>query len=170
MSAIISTSTTLRVIPRLDYEFSTLHDDGFTYIPLGVHIDISPFQEVDLVVRVHTVNIASGAKITVFASADGFTMEDPTTSFFAMAPATPPGGSAPPNYGAVLLDSTTTAGAYLVTTLAGPLGRLIAVFLNPHQKSDSRVAITASISVDLVMKGGDPSGIAMAYNTYRGYR
>lgn len=131
--------------------------------------DVSPFQEVDLVVRVHAASIASTGSIIVRAEADGFTLEDPAQSFLADRPATPPSGATPAKFGGVTIDSGSPAGTYLVTALTGGLGRYIAVAVVASMPS-GRGSLSATISVELALKGGDPSGMTPSFNSYRGYR
>jgi hypothetical protein len=160
MGAIVGTGMVFRVIPRTKYTFDNLAITGgaVTIFPIASHIDVSPFQEVDVQVRVHAYSVTSGspfngAGLGVLVAPDGFTMEDPVTVFQGTNVNTP-------------FNST----GYFVTNLTGVFGRLVSVSLGVQLPATSVANLNCTLSIDLACKQGDPSGIMPAYNTYRGYR
>jgi hypothetical protein len=161
MNAIIGSSVNLRVMPRNAYDFSGLAATHKMAIVVAQHIDVLPFEQVELSVRVHQAEITDGASIIVAAHPDGFTLEDAAQGFIS-----------PSHAGSVLIDSnfaTRSAPAYLTAHLTGALGRLVAIVITGHQGTKAGKC-AAALSVDLVMKGGVPRGAFAGYNTYRGYR
>jgi hypothetical protein len=146
------------------YVFSTgtLASGAALSIPLAQHIDIGPFQEVDLVVRGHVQNIGASANIQIAAALDGWTPEDPANTNLKNL-----NNSTGTAIGSITL--TGTSPSFNILSLPLGLGRLISIVLIANQPA-STVTCTATISVDLVGKGGDPAGIMPSFNTFRGYR
>jgi hypothetical protein len=172
-------SLRMRILPRTKYDFSNLQTTTSMSVVLAQHIDASVFQEVDLIVRLHGgTNIANAAStIVVGVVPDGYDFSDP-------APVTGAGAygdfltPAPVRVGvgAVAASSTTTIPSYQVASLnvgggavPAPFGRLIAVTLYAAQGAASS-ALVAVLSVDVVLKSGDPTALPLMPNGYRGYR
>lgn len=159
MSAISGTGMTMRIIPQTTYTFDNLAAGTDQVIIIAQHIDVGPFEEVDFMVRCYTGGFGSaGCKIEVLAIPDGWTPESPTTRFLDNAAAT-----------TVLLDSSISLPFYSSTALSSGFGRLLTIGIMATQATPP-VACNAVLSIDLAMKGGDPSGIMPSFNTYRGYR
>jgi hypothetical protein len=159
----------LRVIPFIKYDFGNLSAGQAATFPLAMHIDVSVFTEVDLIVRARSGSIASG-NFLVALIPDGYTFDDPATNYF---PATPPAyGDA----GTAYFDMSATFPSYQVSSVgqnlgssSAPTGRLIAVGLVATQ-GESGGALMLEFSADLVLKGGNPRALPMMPNGYRGYR
>jgi hypothetical protein len=161
MSAISGTGMTMRVFTRTPVNFDSLRNDTNQVLWICQHIDVSPFEEVDLVVRAHTATIGSGASIAVEAFPDGWTPEDPALTFVD--------GSR--SYAIVTLSSSSSIPLYKTQALLSGFGRLVSIAVTGTMPAGmTPVDCHAVLSIDLVMKGGDPSGIVPAFNTYRGYR
>jgi hypothetical protein len=160
MSAISGTGMTMRLVPRTPFNFDSLRVTTNQVIWVVQHVDVSPFEEVDLVVRAHTASLGTGATIKVEAFPDGWTPEDPALNFVD--------GSR--SYALVTLDSSSSIPLYKTQALLSGFGKLLSIAVTGTMPSGSPVDCHAVLSIDLVMKGGDPSGIVPAFNTYRGYR
>ncbi|MFO0755847.1 MAG: hypothetical protein U0359_05120 [Byssovorax sp.] len=158
MGAISGTGMTERVIPFTKYNFANVVHDGSLSIRVAQHIDVGPFTEVDLAVRVLNGTIGTGASILVDAFADGWTAESPATEFIDSSR----------SLANVTIDhaASLTLPLYSVKAFATGFGRLVSISVSCIQATGTAVACDATISIDLVMKGGDPAGLASRqYNT-----
>jgi hypothetical protein len=159
----------VRIIPLIKYDFGDLGAGGTSFFPLAVHVDVSVFAEVDLMVRVRSGTSATG-NVLVAITPDGYTFDDPATNYF---PQTPPTYASP---GTAYFDSTATFPQYVVSSVgqnlgsaSAPMARLMAVGLLATQ-GEGEDDLTVELSVDLALKGGNPKALPMMPNGYRGYR
>ncbi|MGH7294534.1 MAG: hypothetical protein ACRELB_06370 [Polyangiaceae bacterium] len=174
----VNSGLTMRIVPRALYDFTGLQASGKSTITIAQHIDASVFQEADLMVRFHTGTVIQGAAatLTVGLVTDGYDFSDP-------APTTSSGGAsafAGPNPamgspGTVQATNATAFPSYLLSSwnqgqTTTPFGRLLLILLIAQQGGTSGQTLTALMSIDLVLKGGDPRAMPMMPNGYRGYR
>jgi hypothetical protein len=169
----INSGLSMRIVPRSNYSFTALTaTTGAAAVQLAQHIDVSVFTEADLMVRYHTgTTVPTGATLLVGAVSDGYDFEDPANYFL------PPGTLTSASPGTIQITSSTTYPFYGVTSLglggstsaATPMGRLISIALFVTQGSTSG-NIIALLSVDLILKGGDPRSLPAMPNGYMGYR
>jgi hypothetical protein len=142
----------IRLIPRTNFVFDNLANGQTQYIRFAQHIDLAPFQEVDLVVRTHASTISSGF-ILVEAAVDPWTPEDPANQ----------------NLNPSLLAGPITIGAapaYSIVSLPAFGGLAMFAVAGTGGTGPS---LNCALSVDLVCKTGDPAGRSRAFNTYIGY-
>jgi hypothetical protein len=160
--ATINSGITMRIIPILPFGFGSVQNNSHITIPLALHIEAGQFTEADLLVRLHAgSSIAAGQTLAFNLFQDGYDFEDPASVFLAttaIATVTFTSTSSPPAFGVATAGSSTE-----------PLGRYLAVNMVATQPA-AAVAFNVYVSVDLVLKGGDPSAMPMSPNSYRGYR
>jgi hypothetical protein len=173
--ATINGGMTMRIIPRQGYIFTGLGASGQATVMIASHIDVSAFQEADLLVRLHPQSvIPSGANVVVGLVTDGYTFDDPAPAvaagqfFFGSAPA----AGLP---GCVQITSSNTPPFFAVASMnqgstTTPFGRLLAVQMIATQGTTGGANFGVFMSLDLVLKGGDPRMLAMNPNSFRGYR
>jgi len=131
------------IIRRATYDFGDLVSEGTQSIVLRRSIP-APYSRGTLMVRVHALDIGSGSDgdITVSVRADGFTSDDPAQLFFgetlAEVVAAADGDSAP---------------RYLVQVFEVKSDQLV-VQLDATQASNNVLALSARISVDLLLDDG----------------
>lgn len=157
----IASGMTMRLIPRTVYNFGNVQTTTSIAFNVCSHIDTSVFQEASFLIRAHAGSIAAGASIKFDIFADGWTLEDPGINLFNT------------NDQIGVLGNVTFAGvvtfpSYQLVNVQRPSGRLLAVQITGTQTGG--VACNGAFSIDLTLKGGDPSNLPLDYNTYRGYR
>jgi len=129
---------TIRVCPPRDFTFTDLGTEDTQTITIAERIDSSQYDELDLMVRVHTAATIASA-ITVQVVSDGFTTDDPATEFFS----TP--------IGSVELQGSPAAGTLRVQNIASKLGAMVAVQVVGEQAVTPGTT-TARLSIDLALK------------------
>lgn len=131
---------TIRVCPPRDFDFDDLGNGDHQDITVGERIDCSQYDQVDVMVRVHTTaTIPSGGTIEVVLYSDGFTTDDPSQDFFK-------------EIDSVTLDDTlTAAGTFVVDTFGSELGSMLAVQVRGTQPSPA-ATMNARLSIDLALK------------------
>jgi hypothetical protein len=160
--ATINSGITMRIIPQLFFQFGNVVASNHITVPLGVHIEAGPFTEVDVLVRLHNgTSLAANQTLTINLLTDGYDFEDPGNPFFsasALASLPLTNANTVPYYGVFSASASST-----------PFGRFLAITLQAQQPAAGGV-FNVNISVDMTLKGGDPSAMPMAPNSYRGYR
>jgi len=107
-------------------------------IPLVRALDTVSAKALELVVRVHSVTIGSGASIAIKAYAISLTSEEPDTDFInSTAVAT------------VTLNNSTTAPSLSLGSLSTPFGHMVRITISGTQAGSSQT-ITATLSIDLL--------------------
>lgn len=131
---------TIRVCPPRDFDFDDLGNLDTQDIVVGERIDCSQYDQVDVMVRVHTAgSIPASASIAVVLLSDGFTTDDPSQDFFD-------------EIGTVVLDSSLDdAGDFVVSTFSSGLGSMLAVKVRGTAPSPAST-LNARLSIDLVLK------------------
>jgi hypothetical protein len=144
----------MRVLPRTAFDFGNIQNGAFSF-PIVQKIAAGSFTEATWMIRLHAVNVGAGAVLTFTSIVEGYDFGDPGTIFFQSGPTLNinPGATAP--YYNVLAAPTGT-------------GRLLRLDLVASQPGVA-VALNATISVDLSLKGGDGSAYVMAPNEFGGY-
>src|SRR5207245_1638191 len=128
-----SLAESTRIIPRTSFVFDKLQGTQSQTITVAQHIDVGPFQEVDLVIRVHTAIINAGCNITIAVLLDGWTAEDPAASF---TQANDFSGTALLSYGIGAAPTTPLVQVYPVgSTVQKPFGRLLTITVTGLQPS-----------------------------------
>lgn len=135
------------IISKRSFIFSGVAGLGSLETPLIRAIDISDAKAIDLVVRLHSGTIGSGASIVVKAYAISLTSDEPDTDFMV-------GGAVSPT---ALTGSVTFNGTGVVTpqlglaTLTPPFGHMIRITITATQPSTPQT-ITPSLSIDIVVR------------------
>jgi hypothetical protein len=162
--ATINSGITMRVMPINSFAFSGLGAGAGMQFLVAQHIEAGVFTELDLIVRLHTgTNMAAGQTLKVVVAQDGYDDQDPA-SLFAGA-----------NLATVTQSGAATVPFFSVATAAGgtgttPWGRYLGVYVSATQSGTGGTTFIANLSIDLVLKGGDPSSLPMSPNSFRGYR
>ncbi len=133
------TGRTIRVCPPRDFDFSGLAASQEEIVTVGERIDVSQYDELDLIVRLHEGTLPTPGVLTVRVVSDGFTPDDPSVDFFG-APV-----------GDVTFDDEPTAPTLRVTSISSGLGAMIAVQVVGTQAA-SPVTISARVSIDVALK------------------
>jgi hypothetical protein len=163
--ATINSGMVLRCFPRVNLNFSNLAANGTQGLVLATHIDTTTFTECDLIVRYHsgtTISGSTGAQLLISVLPEGYDFDDPASSF---------NSNTSPVFGASYTVSVTTATSYPyygVAQATSPFGRFVMVGAWAQMGSTTGT-LNAFVSADLVLKGGDPSGLPTAPNSFRGY-
>jgi hypothetical protein len=159
----VNSGITIRLLPRTLYAFggaTGLVAGGTVTVPIARHIDASTFTEGELMVRAHSgTSIAvggGGGNFGIEVFDDGYDFEDPAVDFVA-------------GLGLLPINNATPIPFFGLLPVASPFGRLVGVQLIVNQNA-ANAALSIALSVDLVLKGGDPSALPMMPNGYRGYR
>jgi hypothetical protein len=150
----------MRILPLTQFGFTGIGASKNVSFPIGQHIEAGVFTEADMLVRLHTgTQMSTGQVLSVTLSQDGYDFEDPANVF--MNPLVTFQQSGAPT---LPLYSVTTA---LASTY--PFGRYVAIVVTALQPATA-TTFNVNLSVDLVLKGGDPRSMPMSPNSYRGYR
>jgi hypothetical protein len=153
--ASINSGLILRVLPRTAFDFTNIQNGNFSF-PLVQKIASGSFTEATWMIRLHALNIAgAGASINFVSVLEGYDFGDPGTIFFQSGPQ-------------LVINNTNSAPFYNVLAAQPGTGRLMRLDLNVIQAA-AAVTCTATISVDLALKGGDGSAYVMAANEFGGY-
>jgi hypothetical protein len=178
LMATVNSGLTIRVTPRALYNFTGLGaGPAQSVILIAQHIDVSVFQEVDILVRFHGGTIIpTTATVTVGLLADGYDFSDPAPATTAGVPSAffgPNVASGQP--GVVQATNATSFPAMFISSMnqgatTTPFSRLLAVQLVAVGGTAAGAMFQALLSVDLVCKGGDPSHLPMMPNGFCGYR
>lgn len=132
----------VRVCPPRDFDFDDLGNNDSQDITVGERIDCSQYDQVDVIVRVHTAaTIPTSATIKVVLYSDGFTADDPSQDFFD-------------EIDSVELNSTLkAAGTFVVETFSANLGSMLAVKVRGTMPSPATsLDLNARLSIDLALK------------------
>ncbi|MBX3268610.1 MAG: hypothetical protein KF729_00015 [Sandaracinaceae bacterium] len=132
----------IRVTPPRDFYFDGLADQQSLQVVVAEGIDVTGFDLLDLLVRVHAdAAIPNGASIEVAVLSDGHTLDDPSRDFFTNP------------IGVVIFDSNSVpaAGTLRLERVDPPLGSMLAVRVK-GSRDQTGGNIRARLSVDLVMK------------------
>ena len=161
----VNSGLVLRLLPKTSYDFSKIIAGAGNnqVLTLAQHIDVAFFAEATFIIRAHAVSIAGAASIVFGVVFDGYEFGDPGVTGF-LQPNVPAGGPI-----AQLTMNSSTTGPFF-NNLAVPVNfaRFLAIQLTGNVPVGA-VGGTCTISVDLSLKGGDPSGRIAAPNTFLGY-
>jgi hypothetical protein len=153
-----------RIATIATYPFTNLAALETSAIVLGQHIDTTTFTEADVMVRFHNgTMVPAGGSLTVGLVLDGYDSQDPTAFFI------PSFSISDLPAGTVQVTSSTTFPFYSTVSLPSPLGRFLAVVLVGAQGTSGGDTLTAVLSVDLALKGGDPANTPWLPNALCGY-
>jgi hypothetical protein len=129
------------VIPRRSYDLSHLIAETRADIVLASRIDCIDYDKVDVLVRIHSLDIGPGqGSFEVQVGSDGYTCEDPERNPPFVAP-----------LGAIIIN-TGEEGAYKAIQLTGSLGSMLWVNLACKQDTLNTTSLSGEFSVDLVFK------------------
>jgi hypothetical protein len=148
---------TKRIAPIATYTFGNLAASTTGQVIVGQHIDATTFTEADLLVRFHTGTTIATGTFTVGLVADGWTFNDPASAFLASLSRT------------IQVSSTSTFPFYGIVPVPPAWGRSLAVTLLATQGA-TMGNLTAVMSADFALKGGDADGLPVGPNGNRGYR
>jgi hypothetical protein len=157
--ATINSGITLRLMPLTSFTLTNIKASSSIAFPIAQHIEAGVFTEADLIVRLHSgTTMSAGQSVAFSIVPDGWDFEDPTGSFLGTALATFTQSGAP------------TLPAYSVTsTGTSAFGRFLSVSMPATQPSTAATLVVVA-SVDLVLKGGDPTNLPRSPNGFVGYR
>jgi hypothetical protein len=133
---------------------------GVVTVVVAEHVDIGSRMEACFVTRFHSGTIAGTGTISVFFKVQGWTVEDPTNPFIpnvggaTVAPAATAGGLINPQPPLLVL-STAIKGT-------GPSAAIVIA-------GTANGACNATISIDLIAKGGTSVGNGEDYNSFLGF-
>jgi hypothetical protein len=152
--ATTTTGTVVRILPKTFYDFLRLKASTTMTLRLASKIDVSVFTEAEWILRLHAATFSGTSQIQFTSIFDGYDFADPalvftqngTTATFAAA-------NVPP--------------AYTVLPIGTNFGRLLTLDMTATAPASG--AFNVTISVDLVLKGGDPRDMVDVANFYRGY-
>ena len=152
--ASINSGVIIRVLPRTSFDFGNIQNGTFSF-PLVQKIASGSFTEATWMIRLHAVTVGAAAAMTFTSVLEGYDFGDPGMIFF--------------NTGPILnIAPGATAPFYNVLAAQVGTGRLLRLDLGATQPA-AAVALSATISVDLALKGGDGSAYVMAANEFGGY-
>jgi hypothetical protein len=158
----VNSGIVLRVLPRTVFTFTGLGaSPAAATVPVAQHIDVTPFTEAELQIRFHagSTGLSAGQTVSVSVLPEGYTFDDPT-AVFTGTPATfttPAGGPAALPF-------------YTLLPVPTGFGRLLSVSVVANGGNVAGANYQFALSLDLLLKGGDPGAIAMMPNGFRGYR
>ena len=159
--ATVNSGLHLRLLPltKIDFSNTILANSAVQTITIAQHIEAHSFTIADLVVRTHAgTSIGAGASLKVNLVADGYDFEDPASQFLSST-----------NAAQIVLGPSLSGASYNIQSGSAQMGRHLAVQLVATQPA-AAVALVVFISIDLTLKGGDPSGLMNGPNSFRGYR
>lgn len=133
-------ATLHNVSTRRTFTFTNTALSSTIEVPVVRALDVTDAKTLELLVRVHSVTIGSGASITVKAYAVSLTNEEPDTDFVnSTAVAT------------VTLNNSTSAQSLSLATLSTPFGHMVRITVSGTQAGSSQT-ITATLSIDLLAR------------------
>jgi hypothetical protein len=141
----------LRIVHPTTYDFGGLAGVPGTQMSVVIaqRIDATEFESATLQLRMHGVNIADQADlITVSLAPDGFTNDD-TNSDFTRSTALVPVAS-------FSITAFTSASDFQIADVTG-LSSLYLVYVTGMRNAITQTALSARISLDLVLKTGEGS-------------
>lgn len=126
------------ITTRRTFTFTNTALSSTIEVPVVRALDIADAKALELLVRVHSVTIGSGASLLIKAYAISLTSEEPDTDFLnSTALAT------------VTLSSSTTAPSLSLAALTTPFGHMVRITVSGTQAGSSQT-ITATLSIDLL--------------------
>jgi len=126
------------ITSRRTFTFTNTALSNSIEIPLVRALDTLDAKALELLVRVHSVSIGTGASIDIKAYPISLTSEEPDTDFIkSTAVAT------------VTLSPSTTAPSLSLAALSTPYGHMVRISITGTQASSSQT-ITATLSIDLL--------------------
>ncbi|MCB9593987.1 MAG: hypothetical protein H6719_14735 [Sandaracinaceae bacterium] len=127
------------VCPPRDFVWTKLAAGQSQTQTIEEHIDCSPYDQADLVVRVHT-DATIPCFVQVNLRSDGFTHDDPGQDFFSDV------------LGTITLTGDQTAPKYVTDTFTDGLGAMLAVQVVAKQHDSTATTFTARLSIGLVLR------------------
>ncbi len=131
--------TLLSLLEMTSYDFDDIGDDGEVAQLVASNVDVSRWPHGELLVRVHSHTIGTGAGLAVEVRRALPSPQDPSRRFEQDAIASAP------------LTSSTTAPSLIVDALTEPLGSYVNVYVIAAQPANN-TTLSATISVELVLK------------------
>ncbi len=157
----VNSGVAIRVLPRTVFNMLGLSNGGTAAFLIARHIDITPFTEAEFLVRVHSGTSITGTGPGMFQVQpviDAYDFADPATDFnLPVAGAT------------TTINSGTAVPSVAVLNVGTTFGRLLGIQLTGTGGA-SMSALSLALSLDLIVKGGDPAAISGMPNAFRGYR
>jgi len=132
----------IQLAGKTQYDGSKVQGSQNQAFLVAERIDVSQYREANLVVRYHEGTIGASATVTVGATAEGHTAEDPGLTF-RTDPASP--------LAEVSLTSNDSAPLLKIADVTSPFGSMLSVFVLIEQPA-SPVTVQPSLSIDLVLK------------------
>ena len=136
MSAIVQ-----NVITRRQFTFTNVAAGNTLDVPLVRALEVTDAKAIEVMVRVHALTVSSTASISVRCRAVSLTSEEPNVDFTNTT-----------ELGTITIDNTVTAPALLLASLTGPWGNMIRIFVRGSQPGGAAVTLTATLSIDLVLR------------------
>lgn len=132
--------TVLRLLPRTDYDFAKVQASNSVVVWTSQNVDVSRYREATLLVRVHTINIGTGATLVVALRTAQPSQEDPAQYFRASS-----------DLAYVLLNNGTTAPRLEAAALPSNFGGFVSLQLRASQPG-TLTTLNATLSVELSLK------------------
>src|SRR5579871_946232 len=145
-----------RLLPITTCTFSGAQGSQNLSYTVAKHLELGPFTEATLLWRRHSGTvIGTGATLVLTVGTDGYDFGDPSTNFDEQI-------------GTTTVSSFSTPIVTPVTFTSG-LGRMLRCTIKGTQPA-SPVSLIAVMSVDAILKGGDPTALMQGPNAACGYR
>lgn len=125
------------VCTRRTFTFSNVATSNSVEIPLMRALEITGSKALELIVRIHTYNIGTGANIAIKAYPISLSPEEPDLDCVASAVAT------------VTISAGSGTGVLQLGSLSTPFGHMVKVTITGTQPGSSQT-ITATLSIDLL--------------------
>ena len=144
-----------RLLPITTRDFSGIQGNMTMVITAATHVPAVAFSVAEVVFRLHTgTSLGAGTSVTLAVHGDGYSDQDPSTTF--------------DNTLASTSVSSWTGPQLQILTVPPGFGRYLRATVTGVQPAAPQ-ALVVVVSVDLVLKGGDPEGITGSPNEFRGY-
>jgi len=134
----------VRVLSMSEFDFGGIAKASSIVNTIAKNIDVSQWTSAELVARLHSVswpqNGNGDASLKVIALQDGFTEEDPAASFLGSS------------LGSCSFTDPDPAESMVVSALSTPMSGMITVQLEASQDSGVQGTLTATLSVDLILR------------------
>lgn len=132
------TGTLHNVTTRRNFTFSNISTSNSIEIPLVRALDVTDAKSLDLLCRVHSVTIGTGATVAIKAYALSLTSEEPDTDFIN-----------PSAVATITLTSSTPAATLQLASLSTPFGHMIRITITGTQPGSAQT-ISVTLSIDLL--------------------
>lgn len=139
------TGTVHSIVTRRAFTFTNVATSNSVEIPLLRAMDVTDAKAIELMVRVHSLTIGSGASVAIKAYALSLTSEEPDTDFLS------PSSSSPTALATITLNNSSSAPSLQLASLSTPFGHMIRVTVTGSQPAGSQT-ITVTLSIDVLIR------------------